>query len=96
MGARVSPLGGQQSTPDAPGVEQPETLTWVARKTQHAAAALFSAAHHVVGAEPWHIGAFVYRFLCGLIFATLFQVRGFAVAVYTHALYDVFVLTMHG
>jgi membrane protease YdiL (CAAX protease family) len=57
---------------------------------------LFSAAHHVVGGEPWRVGVFVYRFLCGLVFATLFQVRGFAVAVYTHAIYDVFVLTLHG
>jgi hypothetical protein len=58
--------------------------------------ALFSAAHHVIGGEPWRLGVFVYRLLCGLVFATLFQVRGFAVAVYTHALYDVFVLIMHG
>ena len=58
--------------------------------------ALFSAAHHVIGGEPWRVGVFVYRLLCGLVFATIFQVRGFAVAVYTHALYDVFVLTLHG
>jgi hypothetical protein len=58
--------------------------------------ALFSAAHHVIGGEPWRIGVFVYRLLCGIVFATIFQVRGFAVAVYTHALYDVFVLTLHG
>ncbi len=55
---------------------------------------LFSAAHHVIGGEPWHVGVFVYRFLCGLVFATIFQTRGFAVAVYTHALYDIFVLTL--
>jgi hypothetical protein len=58
-------------------------------------AALFSAAHHIIGGEPWALGAFVYRFLCGLLFATLFEVRGFGVAVYTHALYDIFVLTLH-
>lgn len=58
--------------------------------------ALFSAAHHVIGGEPWHVGVFVYRLLCGLFFATLFQVRGFGVAVYTHALYDIFVLVLHG
>jgi len=57
---------------------------------------LFSAAHHVIGGEPFHVGVFVYRFLCGMIFATLFEVRGFAVAVYTHALYDIFVLLLHG
>jgi hypothetical protein len=57
--------------------------------------ALFSAAHHVIGGEPWRLGVFVYRLLCGLLFATLYQVRGFGVAVYTHALYDVFVLVLH-
>jgi hypothetical protein len=57
---------------------------------------LFSAAHHVVGGEPFRMGAFVYRVLCGLFFATLFQTRGFAVAVYTHALYDMYVLILHG
>jgi hypothetical protein len=56
---------------------------------------LFSAAHHVIGGEPWRFGVFVYRFLCGIVFATLYQVRGFAVGVYTHALYDVFVLALH-
>ena len=54
--------------------------------------ALFSAAHHVIGGEPFHIGAFTYRMLCGLVFATIFETRGFAVAVYTHALYDIYVL----
>jgi len=58
-------------------------------------AVLFSAAHHVIGGEPWRLGVFTYRVLCGLFFATLFQTRGFAVAVYSHALYDIFVLTLH-
>jgi hypothetical protein len=57
---------------------------------------LFSAAHHVIGGEPFRVGAFVYRLLCGLVFATIFQTRGFAVAVYTHALYDIYVLIVRG
>lgn len=57
---------------------------------------LFSLAHHVIGGEPFRVGAFVYRVLCGLFFATLFQTRGFAVAVYTHALYDIYVLIVRG
>jgi hypothetical protein len=57
---------------------------------------LFSAAHHVIGGEPWRIGVFTYRVLCGLVFATIFEVRGFAPAVYTHALYDCFVLLLRG
>ena len=59
-----------------------------------ATAVLFSAAHHVIGGEPWRVGVFTYRVLCGLIFAVIFQTRGFAVAVYTHAMYDVFVLVV--
>jgi hypothetical protein len=55
---------------------------------------LFSAAHHVIGGEAFRIGVFVYRMLCGLVFATIYQVRGFAVAVYTHALYDVYVFAL--
>jgi hypothetical protein len=57
---------------------------------------LFSAAHHIIGGEPFRMGAFVYRVLCGLVFATIFQTRGFAVAVYTHALYDIYVLIVRG
>ncbi|HEX9104140.1 MAG TPA: CPBP family intramembrane glutamic endopeptidase [Polyangia bacterium] len=57
---------------------------------------LFSAAHHVIGGEPFRVGAFTYRVLCGLVFATIFQTRGFAVAVYTHALYDIYVLLVRG
>jgi hypothetical protein len=53
---------------------------------------LFSAAHHVIGGEAWAVAPFVYRFFCGLIFASLFQFRGLAVAVYTHALYDLYVM----
>lgn len=57
--------------------------------------ALFSAAHHVIGGEPWRAGVFIYRLFCGLFFAALFQWRGFAVAVYTHTLYDVWVMVFH-
>lgn len=57
-------------------------------------AALFSAAHHVIGGEPWRVGVFVYRLGCGLFFAALFHFRGFAVAVYTHTLYDVWVMVL--
>ncbi len=55
---------------------------------------LFSAAHHIIGGEPWRVWPFLYRFFCGMIFATLFEVRGFAVGVYTHTLYDIFVLVL--
>ena len=57
--------------------------------------ALFSAAHHLgrLG-DPFTIGVFTYRVLAGLVFATIYWFRGFAVAVYTHALYDVYVMIL--
>lgn len=56
---------------------------------------LFSIAHHVgpMG-EPFTFMAFAYRSLAGVFFALVYQVRGFAVAAWTHALYDVYVLTL--
>jgi len=57
---------------------------------------LFSAAHHIPPyGDPLHLGIFTFRFLAGVIFACLFWFRGFAVAVYTHALYDLYVLVLH-
>jgi hypothetical protein len=38
------------------------------------------------------VGLFTFRLLAGVFFGLLFWFRGFAVAVYTHALYDVYVL----
>jgi hypothetical protein len=55
---------------------------------------LFSAAHHIIGGEPFRMGAFVYRVLCGLFFASLYEWRGLAIAVYTHALYDIYVFLL--
>ncbi len=57
---------------------------------------LFSAAHHLgpLG-EPLRLGVFVYRAIAGLCFGLLFQLRGLAIAVYTHALYDIYVLILH-
>ncbi len=43
-------------------------------------------------AEPFAGIPLLYRFLAGLYFGALYHWRGFAVAVWTHALYDVFVL----
>jgi membrane protease YdiL (CAAX protease family) len=54
---------------------------------------LFSAMHHIPPyGDPLHLGVFTFRFLAGLCFAALFWFRGFAVAVYAHALYDLYVL----
>jgi hypothetical protein len=55
-------------------------------------AALFSAMHHIPPyGDPLHVGIFVFRVLAGVCFGLLYWYRGFAIAVYTHALYDLYV-----
>jgi membrane protease YdiL (CAAX protease family) len=54
---------------------------------------LFSAMHHIPPyGDPFHLGVFTFRFLAGLCFGLMFWFRGFAVAVYAHAFYDLYVL----
>jgi membrane protease YdiL (CAAX protease family) len=56
---------------------------------------LFSAMHHIPPhGDPLHLGVFLFRILAGVFFGLVFWLRGFAVAVYTHALYDVYVLVV--
>jgi hypothetical protein len=56
-------------------------------------AVLFSAMHHIPPyGDPLRVGIFTFRCLAGVFFGLLFWFRGFAVAVYTHALYDLYVL----
>lgn len=58
-------------------------------------AALFSAMHHIPPyGDPLHLGIFVFRVLAGVCFGLLFWHRGFAIAVYTHALYDLYVFLL--
>ena len=59
------------------------------------AAAVFSGWHHL-GAmgEPFELQAFVFRWVCGILFTAIYTFRGFAPAVWTHALYDVWVLVL--
>lgn len=54
---------------------------------------LFSAAHHIGSyADPFTVGVFTYRFLAGIFFGLIFRFRSFAIAVYTHTFYDLYVL----
>lgn len=59
-----------------------------------AGALLFSAVHYV-GAlgDVFTLPSFTFRFLFGLVLNGLFLARGFAVAAWTHALYDIMVVT---
>jgi len=57
------------------------------------AAAVFSGWHHVGEfGEPFELSAFVFRWVCGLVFTAIYVFRGFAPVVWTHALYDIWVL----
>jgi len=60
-----------------------------------ASAGLFSLAHHVgpLG-ERFELGVFIYRALAGVVFGLVFYYRSFAHAVYTHFLYDLYVLVL--
>ncbi len=56
---------------------------------------VFSAVHHVGNmGEAFTISAFTFRFFAGVVLAAIYYFRGFAVAVYTHAIYDVIVLVL--
>lgn len=57
-----------------------------------ASSALFSAAHHLGPfGEPLEFVRFSFRLVAGLFFSALFVLRGFGIAVGTHALYDILV-----
>lgn len=56
------------------------------------AAGLFSAAHYIGPmAYPLELSTFVFRFLAGLWFTGLYSFRGFSIAAYSHAFYDIIV-----
>jgi hypothetical protein len=59
------------------------------------AALLFSAFHYIGPyAYPLELQSFTFRFIAGLAFSGLFLLRGFGIAAWTHALYDVFLVLM--
>lgn len=56
-------------------------------------ATVFSGWHYVGPlSDPFHLQSFVFRAVCGLTLTAIYQFRGFAPAVWTHALYDVWVM----
>jgi hypothetical protein len=56
-------------------------------------AAVFSGWHHVGAmAEAFELRAFVFRAVCGVVLTAVFALRGFAPAVWTHAIYDLWVM----
>ena len=54
---------------------------------------LFSASHYIGSAgDPLELYSFLFRFLAGIWFTSIYAVRGFAIVSLTHAFYDIFVL----
>ena len=68
--------------------------TWVAASFAVIASSLAFSGVHYVGslADTFSLGSFMFRFFAGVILAAIFYLRGFAVAVYTHAIYDILVM----
>lgn len=56
---------------------------------------IFSAWHYVgeLG-DSFTLASFVFRWICGLAFVAIYKYRGFAPVVWTHALYDIWVLAL--
>ena len=55
---------------------------------------LFSLAHYVGSlGDDFELYGFVFRWLAGLIFTMLYYLRGFAITAYSHAIYDIWVVT---
>lgn len=59
--------------------------------------ALVFSAFHYIGpmADAFQGPSFVFRAVLGLVLTLIYATRGFAAAVWTHALYDVWVLVFH-
>ena len=60
-------------------------------------ALLFAGAHHLgpIG-EPLTLSVFLFRVMAGLFLGIVYVLRGFAIAVYTHTLYDILVFFVFG
>jgi|SoiMethySBSTD1v2_1073268.scaffolds.fasta_scaffold11626_7 CAAX prenyl protease-like protein len=87
LGARVVGMLFPLLTPFR---KQLTTLGWAV-----VSAAIFSGWHYV-GAmgDPFDAKSFVFRWVCGLVFTAIYAFRGFAPVVWTHALYDIWVLVL--
>lgn len=58
-------------------------------------AALFSGWHYVGEfGDAFEWKSFTFRWVCGLVFTVIYSFRGFAPAVFTHALYDLWVIVL--
>lgn len=89
---RRSFLGPAEGESPPPELDLPTRILLVGGAIV-ATSLLFSAIHYTGSlGDELTLYSFMFRFVAGVIFASLFYLRGFAVAVYTHAIYDVIVL----
>ncbi len=57
------------------------------------AALCFSAVHYIGEfGDPFTLGSFLFRFLFGLALNLIYVIRGFGMAAWTHAIYDILVI----
>jgi Type II CAAX prenyl endopeptidase Rce1-like len=71
-----------------PGQRVLASLGWAAFS-----AAVFSGWHYFGQfGEPFELRSFLFRWVCGAVFTLIYVFRGFAPVVWTHALYDIWVL----
>lgn len=57
------------------------------------AAAIFSSVHYIgVFGDPFTLSSFIFRFVFGLMLNVLYILRGFGIAAWTHAIYDVLIV----
>jgi membrane protease YdiL (CAAX protease family) len=70
--------------------------TWLSGLTAIIVSSLIFSGIHYVGSlgDTFTMVSFIFRFFAGVLFAAIYYLRGFSVAVYTHALYDIFVFTI--
>ncbi len=69
--------------------------SWMAYTVAAVIGALLFSAVHYVGAlgDPFTMASFTFRFLFGLALNVIFLTRGFGVAAWTHAIYDILVVS---
>jgi hypothetical protein len=96
LGAKllVSLLGKQQLVLTAAGAPRFSVRSLLVVVGWAIVCALVFSGVHYVGAmsDPFQITSFTFRFVLGLVLTLIYVARGFAAAVWTHAVYDVWVL----
>jgi membrane protease YdiL (CAAX protease family) len=71
------------------------TASWVTAALL--SSVVFSLFHYLGSAgDTFTLASFLFRFVSGAVLAALYGLRGFGVAVWTHALYDVLVMLLGG